>query len=118
MQVVDSTEQVTGFQVSSDGGSSWTAAELLNDNFWTISSGTGSTSVTVKLTSASGSEITVPNVGISSGAAVTAPSNFPGGSSNAASGTTSNTGTGKLPAPVAARYPSHTHGSLMITNTV
>ena len=98
MQVTDATEQVTDFQVSSDG-STWKTADRLNDNFFTIDSGTGSTSVTVKLTSASGSVVTVDNVGISPGTVVTAQSNFGSGSSssNAASSQPSTSDTSSEP---------------------
>ncbi|KKY21734.1 putative extracellular cellulase allergen asp f7 [Phaeomoniella chlamydospora] len=76
MQVVNANEPVASLEVSTDGGSTWTSATRQTYNFFEISSGTGTTTVDVRVTSSTGSVVTVEDVTISSGASTTASENF------------------------------------------
>ncbi|RDW77771.1 hypothetical protein BP6252_05824 [Coleophoma cylindrospora] len=76
MQVVNANQAVESLEVSTDGGSTWLTTTRQTYNFFQISSGTGTTTVDVKVTSANGDVVTINNVSISSGASTTASSNF------------------------------------------
>ena len=76
MQVVNANQEVASLSISNDGGSSWTPTTRQEYNFFEIESGTGSTSVDVKATSATGAEVVVSGVQIVSGEATTADGNF------------------------------------------
>ncbi|CAG8931795.1 unnamed protein product [Penicillium salamii] len=76
MQVVNANDAVTALDVSTDGGSSWQSTERTSYNFFENSSGFGTDSVTVRVTGASGKTVVVKDVGVSSGAEVTASSNL------------------------------------------
>lgn len=76
MQVVNSNEPVSKLEVSADGGTTWLSTTRQSYNFFEISSGTGTSTVDVRVTSSTGDTIVVNNVGISSGSSVTGSSNF------------------------------------------
>ncbi|CAI7571860.1 unnamed protein product [Penicillium manginii] len=76
MQVVNANEPVTKFEVSTDGGSSWTSTTRTDYNYFEHSSGFGTDSVTVRVTGESGTTVVVKNVGCTSGSEITAGSNL------------------------------------------
>jgi expansin (peptidoglycan-binding protein) len=76
MQVVNANKRVESLEFSTNGGSTWTSTERQDYNFFECSSGSGATTVDVRVTSIDGDVVIVKNVGISSGASVTAGSNF------------------------------------------
>ncbi|TRX97847.1 hypothetical protein FHL15_001057 [Xylaria flabelliformis] len=76
MQVVNANEAVSKLEVSTDGGSTWKSTTRQDYNFFENSSGFGTDTVTVRVTSESGSTIVVKNVGVASDSQVTAGSNF------------------------------------------
>ncbi|KAM3064921.1 hypothetical protein ACMFMG_011251 [Clarireedia jacksonii] len=83
MQVVNAAEGVTKLEVSKDGGATWGSTTRQTYNFFEYAPGYGST-VDVRVTSISGSVVTVKNVAVTPGSVVTASSNF--GSSGSSSG--------------------------------
>ncbi|KAI7786487.1 hypothetical protein LA080_003731 [Diaporthe eres] len=76
MQVVNSNTPVSKLEVSTDGGSTWQATTRTNYNFFENSSGFGTSTVDVRVTSASGGTIQVSKVSVASDSKVTAASNF------------------------------------------
>jgi expansin (peptidoglycan-binding protein) len=76
MQVVNANEPVSKLEVSTDGGSTWKSTTRQDYNFFENSSGFGTTTVTVRVTSKSGSTVVVKNVSVASDSQVTAGSNF------------------------------------------
>ncbi|KAI1428281.1 carbohydrate-binding module family 63 protein [Xylaria sp. FL1777] len=76
MQVVNANEAVSKLEVSTDGGSTWKSTTRQNYNFFENSSGFGTDTVTVRVTSESGSTVVVKNVSVASDSQVTAGSNF------------------------------------------
>ncbi|KAI0143602.1 carbohydrate-binding module family 63 protein [Xylariaceae sp. FL1272] len=76
MQVVNSNEPVAKLEVSIDGGKTWSATTRQDYNFFENSSGFGTSTVDVRLTSGSGSTMTVSSVSVASDSQVTASSNF------------------------------------------
>ncbi|KAI1494375.1 RlpA-like double-psi beta-barrel-protein domain-containing protein-containing protein [Biscogniauxia mediterranea] len=76
MQVVNANEPVSKLEVSTDGGSTWQATTRSQYNFFENSSGFGTPTVDVRVTSKSGKTVTVNSVTVSSDAQVTASSNF------------------------------------------
>ncbi|ROW00731.1 hypothetical protein VMCG_06540 [Cytospora schulzeri] len=76
MQVVNSNEPVTALEVSTDGGKTWQSTTRAEYNFFENSSGFGTDTVDVRVTSASGGSITVSGVSVASDSQVTASSNF------------------------------------------
>lgn len=76
MQVVNAKEPVQKLEVSTDGGKTWQGTTRSDYNFFENSSGFGTTTVDVKITSTTGSVVTVNNVGVASGSLITASSNF------------------------------------------
>jgi len=76
MQVVNANKGVTKLEVSADGGSTWEGTTRQTYNFFENSSGFGTTTVDVRVTSVDGDVVTVKNVAVSSGASTTASSNF------------------------------------------
>jgi len=77
MQVVNANKAVASLEVSIDGGSTWTGTVRQSYNFFEYSSGFGTTTVDVKVTSVDGDVIIVNGVEVASGASTTASSNFP-----------------------------------------
>lgn len=75
MQVVNSDERVASLEVSTDGGSTWQGTTRQDYNFFQQSSGFGADTVDVKVTSVSGTEVVVNDVGVASGSSITAGSN-------------------------------------------
>ncbi|TVY86700.1 Expansin-YoaJ [Lachnellula willkommii] len=76
MQVVNANKAVSTLEVSTDGGSTWQATTRKDYNFFENSSGFGTDSVDVKVTSSAGEVVIVDNVAITTGSVVTAGSNF------------------------------------------
>ncbi|KUJ14269.1 uncharacterized protein LY89DRAFT_649993 [Mollisia scopiformis] len=89
MQVVNANQAVSSLEVSTDGGSTWQSTTRQTYNFFEQSSGFGTTTVDIKVTSDSGDVVIVNNVDVSSGASTTASGNF--GSSGSSSVATSST---------------------------
>ncbi|RWA09279.1 hypothetical protein EKO27_g5818 [Xylaria grammica] len=76
MQVVNANEPVSKLEVSTDGGSTWKSTTRQEYNFFENSSGFGTDTVTIRVTSESGSTVVVKNVSVASDSQVTAGSNF------------------------------------------
>ncbi|CAJ2513122.1 Uu.00g012410.m01.CDS01 [Anthostomella pinea] len=76
MQVVNANEPVSVLEVSTDGGSTWKSTTRTEYNFFQNESGFGTTTVAVRVTSASGKTVVVKNVGVVSDSQITAGSNF------------------------------------------
>ncbi|PSR83520.1 RlpA-like double-psi beta-barrel-protein domain-containing protein-containing protein [Coniella lustricola] len=76
MQVVNANEAVDSLEVSTDGGSTWQSTTRSSYNFFENSSGFGTATVDVRVTSTSGDVITVSGVSVASEAQATAASNF------------------------------------------
>ncbi|KAJ8120556.1 hypothetical protein ONZ43_g2760 [Nemania bipapillata] len=76
MQVVNANEPVSKLEVSTDGGSTWKSTTRQDYNFFENASGFGTDTVTVRVTSESGSTVVVKNVSVASDSQVTASSNF------------------------------------------
>ncbi|ROV99569.1 hypothetical protein VPNG_07724 [Cytospora leucostoma] len=76
MQVVNSNEPISSLEVSTDGGSTWQSTTRTEYNFFENSSGFGTDTVDVRVTSTSGGTITVSDVSVAANAQVTASSNF------------------------------------------
>ncbi|KAG8168364.1 hypothetical protein KVR01_001113 [Diaporthe batatas] len=76
MQVVNSNMPVSKLEVSTDGGKTWQATTRTDYNFFEKSSGFGTSTVDVRVTSTSGSTITVSKVSVASDSKATAASNF------------------------------------------
>lgn len=75
MQVVNANGAVDKLEVSTDGGSTWTSTTRSSYNFFENSSGFGTDTVTVRVTGASGTTVTVTDVSVASEAKTTASSN-------------------------------------------
>ncbi|ORY68923.1 RlpA-like double-psi beta-barrel-protein domain-containing protein-containing protein [Pseudomassariella vexata] len=76
MQVINANVPVTKLEVSTDGGSSWTATERQEYNFFENQSGFGTETVSIRITGEGGKTIVVDNVSIAANVEVTAASNF------------------------------------------
>lgn len=76
MQVVNANEPVSRLEVSTDGGSTWKSTTRRDYNFFENPSGFGTATVTVRVTSTSGSTVVVKNVSVASDSQVAASSNF------------------------------------------
>jgi len=76
MQVVNANIGVAKLEVSTDGGATWKPTTRQPYNFFQNAAGFGTDTVDVKVTSTSGSAITVKNVSIKSESTATAGSNF------------------------------------------
>ncbi|KAL1967657.1 hypothetical protein VTN77DRAFT_2914 [Rasamsonia byssochlamydoides] len=76
MQVVNSNVPVQSLEVSTDGGNTWQATTRTYYNFFENTSGFGTDTVDVRVTSITGESIVVNNVSVSSGSATTASGNF------------------------------------------
>jgi expansin len=77
MQVVNANKRVTSLEVSTDGGSTWQSTTRQSYNFFENSSGFGTSSVDVKVTSIDGDVVIVNNVEVTPDLVVTASANFP-----------------------------------------
>lgn len=75
-QVVNGNERTASMEVSIDGGKTWLATERQDYNFFLISSGSGATSATIRVTSFAGKVVTVTNVPQTDNTLVTATSNY------------------------------------------
>ena len=76
MQVVNANKAVASLDVSTDGGSTWQTTTRQTYNFFEASSGFGTTTVDIKITSVDGDVVIVNDVTVSSGASTEASSNF------------------------------------------
>ncbi|RDW61317.1 hypothetical protein BP5796_11209 [Coleophoma crateriformis] len=75
IQVYNANQAITKLEVSSDG-STWKTAERQTYNYFLLASGTGTSTVSVRVTAKDGSVITTKNVPTAAGQTVTAASNF------------------------------------------
>lgn len=76
MQVVNSNTEVTALDVSVDGGKTWKSTTRQPYNYFENSSGFGTDTVTVRITSSNGKTITVSGMSVVSEGSKTASSNF------------------------------------------
>jgi hypothetical protein len=76
MQVVNSNKAVASLGVSTDGGSTWQTTTRQDYNYFENSSGFGTTTVDVKVTSVDGDVVIINDVPVSAGVSQTASSNF------------------------------------------
>jgi hypothetical protein len=93
MQVVNANKRVTSLEVSTDGGKTWQQTTRQSYNFFENSSGFGTSSVDVKVTSVDGDVVIVNDVQVTPDSVVTASANFP------SSGTVIITTTAVIPPP-------------------
>jgi hypothetical protein len=77
MQVVNANKRVTSLEVSTDGGKTWQQTTRQSYNFFENSSGFGTSSVDVKVTSVDGDVVIVNDVQVTPDSVVTASANFP-----------------------------------------
>lgn len=76
MQVVGANGAVDTLEVSTDGGSTWQSTTRSSYNFFENTSGFGTDTVDVRVTSSSGTTVTVNSVSCASESQTTASSNF------------------------------------------
>lgn len=76
MQVVGANGAVDSLEVSTDGGSTWQSTTRTDYNYFENTSGFGTDTVDVRVTSASGTTVTVSDVSCASESQTTASSNF------------------------------------------
>lgn len=76
MQVVNANQAIESLEVSTDGGSTWQTTTRTEYNFFENSSGFGTETVDVKVTSTSGNTVTVKDVSIEANSQATASANF------------------------------------------
>ncbi|XMA14619.1 hypothetical protein WAI453_007410 [Rhynchosporium graminicola] len=119
MQVLNANTKVQSLEVSTDGGNTWKPTVRQDYNFFEISSGTGTSAVDVKVTSAGGDPIIIKNVQIAAGKATTASRNFnqaspppPAASKSALAPVQTSTSEPAIPAPT---YPAATDVSPVTT---
>jgi hypothetical protein len=77
MQVVNANKRVTSLEVSTDGGKTWKPTTRQSYNFFENSSGFGTSSVDVRVTSVDGDVVIVNDVQVTPDSVVTASANFP-----------------------------------------
>lgn len=75
-QVVNGNERTASMEVSTDSGSTWLTTERQDYNFFEISSGTGTSTAWIKVTSDSGATVTVEDVDVTAAAVTTASANY------------------------------------------
>ncbi|THX31145.1 barwin-like endoglucanase [Aureobasidium pullulans] len=75
-QVVNAKRRTTKLEVSTDSGKTWKAAARTTYNFFEISSGSGATSAWIRVTSETGSTVTVKNVSQAGDVRATATANY------------------------------------------
>ncbi|KAF4468779.1 Expansin 2 [Fusarium albosuccineum] len=76
MLVQNHNEPVESLEVSTDGGSTWQTTERQDYNFFENSSGFGTDTVDVRVTSTTGKTVTVKNVGVEANSEYEASGNF------------------------------------------
>ncbi|KAK9425988.1 putative RlpA-like double-psi beta-barrel-protein domain-containing protein-containing protein [Seiridium unicorne] len=76
MQVVNHNQPIAKLEVSTNSGSTWQATTRQDYNFFENSSGFGTDTVDVRVTSSSGKTVVVKGVGVASDSSVTAGGNF------------------------------------------
>jgi expansin len=108
MQVVNANKRVVSLEVSTDGGSTWQSTTRQSYNFFENSSGFGTSSVDVRVTSIDGDVVIVNNVDVTPDLVVTASANFGGASAAAAVASTS---------PAAVQSPTSTEAPVSIPTT-
>jgi hypothetical protein len=77
MQVVNANKRVTSLEISTDSGKTWQQTTRQSYNFFENSSGFGTSSVDVKVTSMDGDVVIVNGVQVTPDSVVTASANFP-----------------------------------------
>lgn len=114
MQVVNANKRVSTLEVSTDGGSTWQSTTRQSYNFFENSSGFGTTSVDVKVTSIDGDVVIIDSVPVSPQVAATASANF--GSSGAVA-TAAAVVASSSSSPAAIESPTSTTEALISTPT-
>jgi expansin (peptidoglycan-binding protein) len=76
IQVYNANRAITKLEVSTDGGSTWKACVRQTYNYWLLASGTGTSTVTVRVTASNGKSVITKNVPTAEGKVVTAANNF------------------------------------------
>jgi expansin len=105
MQVVNANKRVASLDVSTDGGSTWKSTSRQSYNFFENSSGFGTSTVDVKVTSIDGDVVVVKDVEVTPDLLVTASANF--GSSGTVTTSSVAVASSSL-APVPVESPSST----------
>lgn len=75
MQVVGHNYPISALEVSTDGGSSWQSTTRQSYNYFENSSGFGTSTVSVRVTSSNGDSLVVDDVSVASESQVTASGN-------------------------------------------
>ena len=76
MQVVGANKAVRSLEVSANGGKSWLKTTRQDYNYFQLDSGTGSSTVSVRVTSVDGDVVTVNSVTVASDMQYSAGKNF------------------------------------------
>lgn len=76
MQVVNANDAIDSLEVSTDGGSTWQSTTRSDYNFFENTSGFGTDTVSVRVTGASGTTVTVSDVSVASESQTTASANI------------------------------------------
>jgi len=80
MQAYNAKKRVESLEFSTNGGSSWTSTQRMEYNYFQLTSGSGTSSVDVKVTSVDGDVVIVKDVPVGSSVSKTGGSNFGSGS--------------------------------------
>lgn len=75
-QVVNANRRTSKMEVSTDGGSSWKAAERTEYNFFEISSGVGESEASIRVTSEDGETVVVEGVKMEADVSTKAGGNY------------------------------------------
>ena len=75
-QVVNANDRTKTLEVSSDGGKTFKPAQRQSYNYFQLSSGTGSATATIRVTSVGGKQVVIPNVQLTSDSKTQAPGNY------------------------------------------
>jgi expansin (peptidoglycan-binding protein) len=75
IQVYNANQAITKLEVSSDG-KTWQSCVRQTYNYWLLASGTGTSTVSVRVTAENGVVVTTANVPTAGGKEVTAAKNF------------------------------------------
>jgi expansin (peptidoglycan-binding protein) len=76
IQVYNANQAITKLEVSSDSGKTWKSCVRQTYNYWLLASGTGTSTVSVRVTAKNGVVVTTANVPTAEGKSVTAAKNF------------------------------------------
>lgn len=76
IQVYNANQAITKLEISADAGVTWKACERQTYNYWLLPSGTGTSTVQVRVTAKNGKVVITKDVPTAEGKTVTAASNF------------------------------------------